>query len=213
MKLTLYELFEKMLKEMGPLGWWPAESKEEIIIGAILVQNTNWLNVTRSLENLRNLTGFEPDNILKLDHDQLKDAIRPSGFYKNKSRAISDVFKWLESHNVDYDDIQQHYQESLRKKLLSLHGIGEETADVFLLYIFDQPVFIADSYARRLFSQLNIDKIETYTKLKRKISELDDFSLLEAKEFHGLIDEFGKVYLRSNELFERSFLFGDELIL
>lgn len=141
-----------MLAIMGPQGWWPADSKFEIILGAILVQNTNWKNVEKSLANIKSVTDFAPEEVSKLDKEHLISLIRPSGFYKNKSKAIMDVFQWLQEYNFDLEKIKKVYQGKLRQRLLSLHGIGEETADVLLLYVFAEKVFVADKYTQKLFT-------------------------------------------------------------
>ena len=92
-KLAIRKLYDTLLDEMGPQGWWPAESKVEIILGAILVQNTNWRNVDKSLSHLKSATGFLPEEILKLQLEELETLIRPSGFYRNKARAIQASFQ------------------------------------------------------------------------------------------------------------------------
>lgn len=204
MKQQVYALYQKMFQKMGPQGWWSADSKEEIILGAILVQNTNWQNVAISLENLKMVTDFSSFQIANLSVAQLQALIRPSGFFKNKSQAIHEIFTWLLAFDVDFFKVRSYYGENLRDQLLTLHGIGPETADVLLLYVFDLPVFVADSYARRLFTQLGTPQLHNYHALK-KLVNLSDFTLAEAQEFHGLIDEFGKAFLKKNT-FNRSFL-------
>jgi len=206
--VTLYQLFKKMLAGMGPQGWWPADTKSEIIVGAILVQNTNWNNVKKSLANVETSTGFQPELIARLDMNDLMALIQPSGFHKNKSKAILEVFQWLGVHDFDFNQIKQHHGENLRRELLKLHGIGEETADVLLLYVFDEPVFVADKYDQQLFTALGLAGLTNYRKLKKRIHQFDEFSLTEAQEFHGLIDEFGKLYLRKADYFNESFLAG-----
>jgi len=211
--LTLYELYEKMYAEMGPQGWWPADSKIEIIVGAILVQNTNWNNVGKSLANIKKATSFDANKIAGLDRDELIEFIRPSGFYKNKSKAILGVFQWLSDHNYDFKQIKQQYGENLRKELLNLHGVGDETADVLLLYVFDVSVFIADNYARKLFAALGQPLFKNYRELKKRIKNFEQFTLEEAQEFHGLIDEFGKISLKNEHDFQSSFLADYSLTL
>ncbi|AYW47490.1 deoxyribonuclease I [Tetragenococcus osmophilus] len=211
--LTLYQLYQKMLAEMGPQGWWPAESKFEIILGAILVQNTNWKNVEKSLANIKVVTGFAPEEVSELDKEYLISLIRPSGFYKNKSKAIIEVFQWLKKYQFDLRKIKEDYGEKLRTQLLSLHGIGEETADVLLLYVFDEKVFIADKYTQKLFTFLQVKGIKNYHSLKRLVPDLPHFTLSQAQEFHGLLDEFGKIYVKNQAAFTSSFLAGYQLIL
>jgi len=211
--LTLYQLYQKMLAEMGPQGWWPAESKFEIILGAILVQNTNWKNVEKSLANIKAVTDFAPEEVSKLDKEHLMSLIRPSGFYKNKSKAIMEIFEWLKEYQFDLKRIKKSYGEKLRSQLLLLHGIGEETADVLLLYVFDEKVFIADKYTQKLFTFLQVKGIKNYSSLKKLVPELSYFTISQAQEFHGLLDEFGKVYVKNQAIFTASFLAEYRLIL
>ncbi|MFW3496765.1 endonuclease III domain-containing protein [Aerococcus viridans] len=205
-KLAIRKLYDTLLNEMGPQGWWPADSKVEIILGAILVQNTNWRNVEKSLSHLKSATGFLPEEILKLQLEELETLIRPSGFYRNKARAIQASFQWFGNHKWDYQAVQYEYEKQLRSEILKLHGVGFETADVFRVFIFDQPAFIADAYARRLFSWLTDKSYATYQSLYQDIVLPDDFTYEEAQEFHGLIDEFGKLYLGKNGQVKENFL-------
>lgn len=202
-----------MLEEMGETGWWPAESRIEIVVGAILIQNTNWINADRALNQLKEATQLNQANLLSLTEDALQELIRPAGFYKNKSKAIHSVLTWFESHNNNLEGIKARYQEDLRKELLRLHGVGEETADVFLLYIFDLPVFVSDKYAQKLYRELGVVGVDNYKMMRQKVSLDSRFILWEAQEFHGLIDEFGKVYLRGEGIFKTSFLEGYQLKL
>lgn len=212
-RLTLYQLYTKMLQKMGPQGWWPADSKFEIILGAILVQNTNWNNVEKSLANIKAETAFMPKKIHQLEREHLMELIRPSGFYKNKSRAILEIFQWLNEYNFDLERIKTAYEQKLRAQLLSLRGIGEETADVLLLYVFDKKVFIADKYTQKLFTFLGVVGIKNYSSLKKQVPELSEFTLQDAQEFHGLLDEFGKIYVKNKATFADSFLARNQLDL
>lgn len=200
------EVYEQLKKNMPERIWWPAESKWEIIVGSILVQNTNWANVEYSLHNLREQTQFEPKKVAELPLAELQDLIRPSGFFINKGRSIQEIFLWLQEFDFDLLEIENHYGSDLRKQLLSLRGIGEETADVLLVYIFDGVEFIADRYAQRLFSRLGVEEINSYKKLKKRIYLPADFSTAEAKEFHGLIVDFGKDFLKNDKVWASSFL-------
>lgn len=200
------EVYEQLKKNMPERIWWPAESKWEIIIGSILVQNTNWGNVEYSLHNLREKTQFEPERVAALPLEEIQELIRPSGFFINKGRAINEIFLWLQTFNFDLLAIETQYGEALRKQLLSLRGVGEETADVLLVYVFDGVAFIADRYAQRLFTRLGVEDVDNYKKLKKRVYLPEDFSTAEAKEFHGLIVDFGKDYLKNDEVWAASFL-------
>lgn len=205
-RVNILSLYQLMLANMGPQHWWPADSKPEIILGAILVQNTNWQNVDKSLINLKKATYFKPDKILSLPKAELETLIKPSGFYKNKAHSINSTFSFFQKYNWDYTKIYTVFGKDLRKILLNLHGIGPETADVLLLFIFDQPVFIADNYARVLFNYLEDSNYPTYQKLKRAVELPENFTYKDAQELHGLIDEFGKSNLKNSTKFKQSFL-------
>jgi endonuclease-3 related protein len=202
-----------MHQHRGDSGWWPADSKEEIIIGAIMIQNTNWRNADRAVAGFRKQTGFVPDEICHLTDKELQDLVRPAGFYKNKSRAVKTVFTWLAQYDYNYQAIARSFGPGLRTELLKLHGIGNETADVLLTYIFEIPTFISDKYARILFTELGVTGLTDYQSLARQVRLPEDFTIKEAQDFHGLIDEFGKIYFHPRTKFVQSFLAGDELII
>lgn len=113
---------------------------------------------------------------------------------KNKSLAVANFFAWLDEFANDYDQIVQTFGAGLRKKLLSLRGVGPETADVLLIYVFDQVAFVSDKYARTLFGLLGVDGFKKYDDLARKV-DMTGFTVADAQEFHGLIDEYGKKWL------------------
>ncbi|WP_461240986.1 deoxyribonuclease I [Paucilactobacillus sp. N302-9] len=200
--VTIEQLYYQMFSHMGPQGWWPGETKFEIALGAVLVQNTNWHNVEYSLANLRQETHLEPQKIVQLSNETLQTLIRPSGFYTNKARCISALFAWFQTANFQLANLSKQTTAQLRSQLITLPGIGDETADSILLYCLDKPVFVADSYTRRLFTKLGRPNL-TYLKLKRLAEEQLTLNLEQMQEFHGLLDNFGKQELKT---FETSFL-------
>lgn len=202
--LSITALYHQLAQEVGPSGWWPADSKLEIILGALLVQNTNWRNVARALQNLKVATKFEPQALLALDQPQLATLIHPSGFYRHKALAIHATCTWFNQYHWDYAQIVADYGAGLRHQLLQLPGIGNETADVFLVFIFDQVAFIADHYARVLFQHLGYTQTKTYQGLQQQVQLPATFTYRDAQEFHGLIDEFGKKFLQHPGDFAKS---------
>lgn len=206
----MQQLYQIMFDQMGPQGWWPGESKFEVAIGAVLVQNTNWKNVEYSLDNLRRTTLLQPTKIHALTSTELQPLIRPSGFFKNKSRCLVALFNWLAAANFDWNKLSLQPTATLRTQLLNLPGIGAETADSILLYCLDKPVFIADSYTRRIFTQLSSTEFTNYAQLKALAERTLKLSLPEFQEFHGLLDDFGKVNLKN---WSSSFLAPYQLIL
>ena len=162
------QLYQTLRAELGPQGWWPADNDVEMLCGMILVQNTNWQNVDQSLANLRQATNFDLATILGLPEAELQGLIRPSGFYRNKARAIRNV---LTMYRDEYPALRTWATSALRKHLLAIKGVGFETADVMLVYW---------------------GLTTTYQSLWA--AAMADFPLTaaEAKEFHALLDEAGK---------------------
>lgn len=202
-------LYRTMLCEMGPTGWWPADGVYEIMVGAVLTQNAAWNNVARSLDALKSSGALEPHTLADMDGERLQELIRPSGFYRNKSRALREVSRWYvnrcDARPEGADDIDD---ESLRAELLSLFGIGGETADDLLLYVFGRRAFIADTYARRLFAFLGYRVPTGYPAFHKAFNPIvldTNLSVADLKEFHGLIDEYGKQY-RDDDAKTDSFL-------
>ncbi|CAJ1190290.1 endonuclease III [Companilactobacillus crustorum] len=190
-QITIYDLLKILSKKLGPQNWWPAESKTEMLIGMILIQNTNSKNTEQSLKNLRNATNFETDTILKLPTKKLEELIQPSGFFHNKAIYIRSL---LTAYKNDFDNWEKLPTNLLRKKLIAMKGIGNETADVLLLYYFHRPVFVADNYAMKLFIKLHVfTKKPTYMRLKTAVEHDFKFTAKQAEELHALIDEFGKL--------------------
>ncbi|MDU6393227.1 MAG: endonuclease III domain-containing protein [Staphylococcus epidermidis] len=171
--LSIEKLYQILYQNMGPQYWWPAETPIEMMLGAILVQNTNWNNADIALSRLKEETSFNAQT-------------------KNKAKAIQALLLWLNQHHFDYSSIAKLYGDSLRKELLTIRGIGEETADVLIVYIFKGKEFIPDSYTRRIFRKLGYQHTESYHKLKQELTLPESFSNQDANEFHALLDNFGK---------------------
>ncbi|WP_334340870.1 endonuclease III domain-containing protein [Companilactobacillus sp. HBUAS56275] len=190
-QITIYDLFNILHQKMGNQHWWPADHPEEMLIGMILIQNTNSKNVDRSLNNIRQATNFQIDKILALTQEQLQELIKPSGFFHNKAIYIRSL---LTAYRDNFDDWEKLPTNLLRKKVIALKGIGNETADVLLLYYFHRPVFVSDNYAMKLFSSLHtFTQKPTYMQLKEAVEHDFNFTSTQAEEFHALIDEFGKL--------------------
>lgn len=197
-------LYKNMLRIFGPQHWWPSESDIETLIGAILVQNTNWLNAEKSLNNIREKNNFVASEMLKLSAEDIKKLIIPSGFYNAKSRTIYNTLQYFSRFDLTTKSINSNKSTAqLRKELLNIKGIGNETADVILLYVFQRPLFVADSYSRKMvgfFEKIPFQKLE-YMKVKQKMEkELGCLTIKDFQEFHALIDEhiidYFKIYNR-----------------
>lgn len=188
-------LFFLLSKRYGRQDWWPADSHFEMMVGAILVQHTAWRNVDVSLLRLKESNLLNQRALSLVDDEELADLIRPSGFMKAKSRALRSLASWLMNQGYDGPDMVPSQDPRLREDLLALPGIGNETADVIRLYAFGQKCFIWDAYALRLMQALCYPSMKDYNQALRHQSEfidLDDFSLDDLREYHGLIVTAGK---------------------
>ncbi len=197
---TLTTIYQRLLDHYGSRGWWPAETPFEVVIGAILTQNTNWSNVEKAITNLRHEEALSLETILKLSTEQLEKLIYPSGFFRQKSERL----KWFCAH------LQEHYQGNLdswlqqdldqvRSELLSLKGIGPETADAILLYAGQRLSFVVDAYTGRLFSRLGLlTGKEKYAQIRSMfMNELEPNVQLYA-EYHAQIVIHCKECCRKN---------------
>ena len=153
----LLKLYGILKSHFGHQRWWPADGRFEIIIGSLLTQNTNWLNVTKALDGLKTAGLMNPRGIAAADQRALAELIRPSGYYNQKAIRLQTVSHWfIERCGCNFAAVTDVPTPALRRELLALTGIGPETADSILLYAFDRPVFVIDAYTRRILSRMGI---------------------------------------------------------
>lgn len=198
---NIEELYAAFSHIMVHKRWWDTDNKWEILLGAVLVQNTNWRNVDYALVNLDQATQFLPETILALDRERLQELIRPSGFNKAKANTIIGLFTWLEGYQFDLEKVALKDFSELRNELLAIKGIGEETADALAVYVFDHSTFIADKYAQRLFEKFGFVS-KGYKQLKSKINWPETMDTFKAQNLHGWIIEYGQVYLKNDEAWQ-----------
>ena len=148
----IQQLAAALHKAYGPQHWWPAETRFEVLLGAILTQNTAWTNVEKALTQLRTEVALEPESILAMTHETLGQAIRSAGYFNQKAARVLGFCAWFMERG-GFAALDQTDTERLRIELLALHGIGPETADDMLLYAFDRPVFVVDAYTHRLLQR------------------------------------------------------------
>lgn len=193
-------IYNKLYNHYGPQNWWPADSPLEMMIGSILVQNTNWRNVEKAFLKLKPF--LDPEMIHGLPVEELAQLIRSSGFYNIKAKRIKAFMEWFKKSRYDVESIKKIDRQELRGELLQINGIGRETADVILLYAFDKPIFVVDAYTRRIFYRVGYDMPASYDGFRRQIEkELPD-DLLLYSEFHALLVEHAKQYCRAKPICE-----------
>ncbi len=143
-----------MLRRWGPQNWWPAQSRFEVIVGAYLTQNTNWLNVEKAMMNLRKARALSPKAIREIPLESLQELIRPSGYFRQKAIKLKIFVEFLDGKYAgSLDRMFAQPTAQLRDELLALNGVGPETADSILLYAGNHPVFVVDAYTRRILER------------------------------------------------------------
>lgn len=148
---TVRKMYRNLSRTWGPQHWWPADTAFEVIVGAILTQNTSWTNVERALTKLRESGAFSVDGIRNLPLAELEQSIRSSGYYRQKADRLKNFITHLDRHySGSLEQMFARPTHELRAELLSLKGIGNETADAILLYAASHEVFVVDAYARRI---------------------------------------------------------------
>ena len=194
----LEQIFNLLFERFAPQQWWPGETKDEIIAGAILTQNTNWQNVEKALKNLKDANLMSLEKLYNLDQQALAELIRPAGYYNIKAKRLKSFLKWLfEEHNGSLAEIETINTNSLREELLGINGIGRETADSILLYAFGRAVFVIDAYTYRIAVRHQLIEPECDYEQMRSLFEdnlRDDVKLF--NEFHALIVRTGKEFCR-----------------
>jgi endonuclease-3 related protein len=198
---TLMHYFAAMSQALGPMHWWPARTPFEVIVGAILTQSTSWANVERAIANLRSARMLTPSAILEARPSRLAILVRPSGYFRQKAKKLKAFVKFLQR---EYGGSLKRMFDTptgiLREKLLSVHGIGPETADSILLYAGKHPVFVVDAYTHRIFGRHGITNGEPQYESVRALFEAAlprDSELF--NEFHALVVNTGKNWCRKNE--------------
>lgn len=174
------------------------ESSFEVIVGAILTQNTNWGNVERALHNIKSRDLLDPQKLFELPPDQLVQLIRPAGYFNVKARRLMNFLKYLmQCYDGDLVKMSSVPAAALRKELLSVNGIGPETADSILLYAFNKPVFVIDAYTKRMLYRHGIVDAEADYHMMRDLF-MDQLPKRRKmfNEYHALIVRVGKEYCK-----------------
>jgi len=160
----LMTIYNHLHVRYGNLDWWPADSPYEVIVGAILTQNTNWGNVEKAIANFDG--DITPERVLALDPEELKMIIRPAGFFNQKAVYLKAVTEWYARYDFDVANVQAKPLDIVRAELLAVRGIGNETADSILLYAFQFPTFVIDKYTQRFCQRYPIDAGKDYMSVK-----------------------------------------------
>ncbi|KAA0014781.1 MAG: endonuclease [Thermoplasmata archaeon] len=215
-EIDLYEVYRLLFKKFGSQGWWPTtapgeakpkhrgkkpdteKEKLEIVIGAILTQNTSWKNVERAIENLNRNNLMDIDALNLVDTKHLAQVIKPAGYYNQKAERIKNFIRFLlEEFDGSFSKLFSMNLTDLRNKLLSLKGIGKETADSIILYAALKPIFVVDAYTKRIAERIGLGK-KDYNELQKIFMESLPENQKIFAEYHALLVRLGKEYCKKN---------------
>jgi endonuclease-3 related protein len=192
--MDLLPIFDILLNRYGPRHWWPAETPYEMMVGAVLTQNTTWSNVEKAIAGFGDR--LSPEYISGAGHDEIAEIIRSTGYYNQKVLKLKALTAWYEKYAYELDRVKQIDGGLLREELLTVKGVGPETADSILLYALDKPFFVVDAYTRRILSRLGYDLPPAYDDLRREIEANIPADIYRYQEFHALIVEHAKVHCK-----------------
>jgi len=201
----LSNAYNRLYSEFGPQHWWPADSAFEVVVGAILTQNTTWSNVEKAIAQLRQQKLLTPNRLRNTNLSELGKLIRPCGYYNVKAKRLKNFLEFL---FVDFKGrlplLFSLSRPRLREKLLKVNGIGPETADSILLYAAEKPVFVVDAYTRRFLTRHRLIKPSAdYQKIQRLFEDHLPRRIKLFNEYHALIVRLGKEFCRSRPLCNR----------
>jgi endonuclease-3 related protein len=202
LKRILPNIYQHLFTKYGPQHWWPAEEPFEVIVGAILTQSAAWTNVEKAIKNLKQAGVLKPDALRKLPQDKLAELIHACGYYNAKTRKLKAFMEWFgERYNDNLNKLFAEDTGELRKQLLVIYGVGEETADAILLYAGNKPVFVIDAYTRRIMGRAEItpqkDRYAGWQKLFMDNLKADATLF---NEYHALLVKLGKEVCRTRPL-------------
>ncbi|MBN2101460.1 MAG: endonuclease III domain-containing protein [Candidatus Aenigmarchaeota archaeon] len=199
-KPELMDFYVILFSHYGPRHWWPAETPFEVIIGAILTQNTNWKNVEKAIDNLKSEGCLDIRKIVEIRKERLEEMIRSSGFYKQKAERLQNFCRFVLNEYGSLEEMFHENTDKIRKDMLDLKGIGHETADSILLYAGGLPFFVIDEYTRRIFRRIGFRVNENYEDIRKLFEKNIPKDVGIYKEYHALIVELAKEFCRKKPL-------------
>jgi endonuclease-3 related protein len=200
MKKGLEVVYRKLAQNFGPQHWWPAKSPFEVMVGAVLTQNTNWSNVEKAIANLKKAKVLTPEKLYKLPTARLAKLIRPAGYYNIKAQRLRNFLKFFfHTYGGKIGRMALGDLTELRQQLLSVCGIGPETADSILLYALDKPIFVVDAYTKRILSRHKLVKDGSdYHQVQDLFMHNLKTDVRLFNEYHALLVKLGKDFCRKN---------------
>lgn len=192
---SIKDIYQVLYHHYGPQNWWPGNTRFEVVIGAILTQNTSWKNVERAIDNLRPY--LTPEEIYHMEEGKLAQLIKPSGFYNIKAGRIKSFLQWFRGKEFSFEKLENMPIGVLREELLAIKGIGMETADSIILYALGKPVFVVDAYTKRMFKRLGFKIPEEYDRIRELFEGCLGKDPALFNEYHALIVRHCKEYCKA----------------
>jgi endonuclease-3 related protein len=201
MPAPLQEIYDCLLAFFGPQKWWPGDSPFEIMVGAILVQNTNWQNVAKAIAALQAADCLSPQALDKIDQAELEELIYPAGYFRVKSKRLRSLVRYLiDRYDGSLDAMFARDAPALREELLAIHGIGPETADSILLYAGNKPTFVVDAYTCRILSRHGwLEPEADYHQTQDLFHDRLPADAVLFNEFHALFVQLGKQFCKKSQ--------------
>jgi len=194
-------IFDLLLARFGPQHWWPADSHFEVLVGAVLTQNTSWKNVRRAIDVLRDQGCLNFEALDSLAVDDLAVLIQPCGYHSVKAKRLKNLLAMLRREYAgDVNAIARDELPAARSKLLAVSGVGPETADAILLYAAGHPIFVVDAYTHRVFSRhFLVPEESDYDEIQSAFMAALPTDAALFNEYHALIVELGKRYCKKRQ--------------
>lgn len=197
----LLDIYQRLDQYFGPLNWWPAENRFEVIVGAVLTQNTNWKNVEKSIDTLKRANLLSFDALLHMSVEQLANLIRSSGYYNLKARRLKNLLEMIaQEYDADLTLFFSQQTSTAREALLQVKGIGPETADSILLYAGEHPTFVIDAYTHRILSRHHlVPESCDYQTMYDLFMENLDHDVAMFNQYHALMVKTAKRFCKKRE--------------
>lgn len=194
MNAILDSIYKKLYHSFGPQYWWPAKTRFEVMVGAILTQNTSWSNAEKAINNLKKHKLLKPKELHKLPQKKLSNLIVPAGYYNIKAKRLKEFLNFLfKNYKGNLKKMASMDTPTLRRQLLSVNGIGPETADSILLYALNKPVFVIDAYTKRIFSRHGLIKDDAgYEQIQNLFMKNLKPQVKSFNEYHALLVKLAK---------------------
>jgi endonuclease III related protein len=201
----LTSMYRALFECFGPRHWWPADSPFEVCVGAILTQNTAWRNVAKAIDNLKAADRLDPLKIYRTHHEELAQLVKHAGYFNVKATRLRNFVNLLvEKHGGDLDSLFSAPLPTLREELLSVNGIGKETADSIILYAANKPIFVVDAYTKRvLYRHGLVRENADYDSMQNMLEANLQSEVALFNDFHAQFDAAGHFYCKKNPLCDK----------